>query len=345
MARAIADEIRVKLTGEEETHLASARQVNPEAYEAYLKGQFHWGKLTPPDLETALQYFESALKKDPDYALAHVGIAMVWGGRMQFGLVPHSEAAPKAKAAALRALELDSTLAEAHYALAAIRTWGDWDWEGGEIAFRQAIALNPNYPDPRAYYSHFLNMMGRSDEAMAQIERAMELDPFNPLFLGLYSVDLLFVRRYDEAIAQAQKVLRTVPNHVAANFTLQIAYQAKGMYEEWLAVAKVYWAAFGLREVEEALERGYGEAGYPGAMNLAAETLAADPQTSFFFDIALLYVFLGNNDRAFEWLERAYEAKDPNMPYIGLPIFDSLRDDPRFQDLLHRMNLPADEKE
>jgi TolB-like protein/Tfp pilus assembly protein PilF len=340
MARAIADEIRVKLTGEEETHLASARQVNPEAYKAYLKGQFHWYKLTPPGLEAALQYFQSALEKDPNYALAHTGIAKVWRGRAQMGLVPPSEAALKAKEAALRALELDSTLAEAHRLLAGMRAWVEWDWEGAEPEFRRAIELNPSSPDALASYSSFLNIIGRSEEAIAQIERAIELDPFNPLFLAWYSVDLLFARRYDDAIAQAQNALRTTPNHPVASFAIQMAYHAKGMYEEALAATKAHWAGLGHREVVDALERGYEEAGYKGAMNLAAETLAADTTYVSPYAIAILYARAGKNDRAFDWLERAVEARVPSTPFLGQPIFDSLRDDPRLKDLRRRMNLP-----
>ncbi len=340
MARAIADEIRVKLTPEEETRLASARVVNPEAYEAYLNGRFHWGKMTPPDLDTALQYFQSALEKDPNCAPAHAGIAMLWATLSQHGLVPPSEAAPRAKEAALRALELDSTLAEAHYALAGVKAWVEWDWEGADPEFRRAIELNPSGPDARAFYSSFLNIMGRREEATAQIERAIELDPFNPLFQAFYSVDLLLAHRYDDAIAQAQNALRTTPNHPVASSAIQMAYHAKGMYEEAMTATKALWAGFGHLEVEDALERGYAEAGYKGAMNLAAETLAANAQTTYPCDIAMLYVRAGKNNRAFEWLERAVEARDPNTPYLGLPIFDSLRDDPRFKDLLRRMNLP-----
>jgi serine/threonine-protein kinase len=342
VARTIAREIEINVAPEEERRLASVRPVDPEAYEAYLKGKFHWGKMGPGDLETALQYFELALEKDPDYAPAHAGTARVWATLSQFGLVPHSEANPKAKAAALRAVELDTSLAVAHSALASVRAWGEWDWEGADEAFRRAIELNPSDPDARAFYSHFLNIMKRPDEAMAQIERAVELDPLNPNIRALYSIDLLFARRYDDAIAQAQNALRTAPNHLVAMDMLFCGYHAKGMYEEHLATMKAYYAAFGLSEVEDALARGYAEAGYPGAMNLAAEALAAASETGSALptEVAKQYIFAGNNDRALEWLERSFEAHDPNLPYVGFPVYDGLRDDPRFKDILRRMNLP-----
>ncbi len=211
VAQKVAGSLALTLLPAEQARLANVRAVNPDAYEAYLKGMQHWYKLTPGDIDAAQRYFEMALEKDPNYALAYVGIAMVWGGRQQMGVASPSEAAPKAKAAALKAVALDDTLAEVHFKLANVKAWSDWDWAGAEREFKRAIELNPNYPDARAYYSHLLNNMRRPDEAMAQIERAMELDPFNELFQAAYAVDLLYVRRYDEAIAQCRNVLRTVP--------------------------------------------------------------------------------------------------------------------------------------
>ena len=338
VTRAIVDELQVVLTPQAEARLATARTVNPEAYEAYLKGQFHLGKLSPADLETALQYFELALEKDPEYALAHVGVGVTWSALKQMSVVPPHEAGPRVKAAALKALELDSTLAEAHSTLAILRTWTEWDWEGAETAFRQAIALNPNYPDVRAFYSHFLNIMGRPDEAMLQIERALELDPLNALIQGFYVWDLMFVDRYDDAIAQAEHVLMTVPNHPLALSGQGSAWHAKGMHEEWLARTKARWP-----ETVEALDRGYMEGGYQGARLRHAGWWEALSQTRYVspWHIARLYAAAGKHDQAFEWLERAFEEREPNMPYLkAYPQFDDLHGDPRFQDLLRRMNLP-----
>ena len=343
IARAVAGEIQVKLTQEEETRLASAHQVNPEAYEAYLKGQFHWGKLYPKDLEIALQYYELALEKDPNYALAYAGIAQTWSGLMQMGDVPPHEAGPRVKAAAMKALELDSTLAEAHYTLAVFRSWTEWDWEGAETEFRRAIELNPNYPDARAFYSHFLNMMRRPEEAMAQIERALELDPLNSLIQALYGVDLMIVRRYDDAIAQFQKVLSTVPNHGVALDMLGNVFYMKQMYEKALEQKKAYYTSIGLQDGANALTRGYEEAGYTGAMIYAAEILEVHSGTEYIMpsELANLYAVAGKNERALEWIERGVEARDPNIVYVGVfPQFDSLQNDPRFQELLRRMNLP-----
>jgi len=343
MARAIADKTRVKLTPQEETILASTRQVNPEAYEAYTKGMFHFYKLTPQDLEIAFGYFEFALEKDPNYALAYVGISLVWGGRQHQGLVSVSEAGPKAEAARLKALELDDTLEEVHYLLAVQRTWIEWDWEGAEKEFQQAIELNPNYPDPRAYYSWLLFYMERPEEAMAQIERALELDPFNVAFRSLYAWDLMYAHRYDDAVEHLRETLRTAPTDSMTLSALKSAYHLKGMYEEALEIWKTSFTVKGDREAEEALARGYAEAGYSGALSRVAETLIARSSTAFVtpWQIGTLYTRAGKNDEALEWLEKAYEAHDSNMPSISVdPIFDGLRDDPRFQDLLRRMNFP-----
>jgi tetratricopeptide (TPR) repeat protein len=338
VARTIAQEIEINVAPEEERRLTNARPVDPEAYETYLKGQFHWGKMGPGDLETALQYFESAMEKDPDYVPAHVGTAMVWATLSQFGAVPHSEANPKAKAAALRAVELDSSLAMAHFALASVRTWGEWDWEGADEAFQRAIELDPNDPETLAGYSHFLNIMKRPDEALAKIERAVELDPLNPMIQAFYSQDLMFARRYDDAIAQAQNALRTAPNHGVALSVLGEAYHLKGMHEEALAAVKAIYAWYGLKEVEDALDRSYAEGGYQGAMSLAAEEMAARFEKAC--TTANWYILAGNHERALEWLEKGLELHDPNMPYLGLPLYDSLRSYPRFKDILRRMNLP-----
>jgi tetratricopeptide (TPR) repeat protein len=339
---AITREVKVQLTPQEETRLTSTRQVDPEAYEACLKGKFHWYKLTRTDLDRALEYFELAREKDPNYAMGYAGIASVWVGRQQQGLVAAHEAMPKAKAAAFKALELDSTLAEVHHTLAGIHSWGDWDWVSGERAYRRAIELNPNYPDPRAYLSHLLYMMRRPEEAMAQIQRALELDPLNALFRAIYAMDLMYARRYDDAIAWLQDTLKASPNDLVALSTLRSAYHMKHMYNEALEIWKASYAARDDHEAEDALARGFAENGYHGALQRVAETLIARSRKTFVtpWQIGTLYTRAGMNDEALAWLEKAYEAHDPNMPYLSVdPIFDDLRSDPRVKEILRRMKL------
>ena len=343
MARAIASKMQVKLAPQEETRLASARQVNPEAYDAYLNGKFHWYKLTRSDLDSALEYFELALCKDPNYARAYAGVSEVWLGRQQQGFVPFSEAAPKAKAAATKALELDNTLSDVHHTLAVIKCNVDWDWEGSETEFRRAIELDPKYPNPRAYYSHLLHIMKRPKEAMEQIERALELDPLNALFQAMYAMDLMYARRYDDAIALLRNTLKTSPDDPVALATLRSAYHMKRMYNEALEIWKASYAAKGDHEAVEALARGFAEAGYHGALLRVAETFVARSRTTYVtpWQIGTLYTRAGKNKEALEWLEKAYEAHDPNSIYLSVdPIFDILRNEPRFQDILRRMKLP-----
>ncbi len=344
VARKVAEALALKLLPVEQARLASARAVDPDAYQAYLKGLHHWYKLTPGDLDSAQRYFELAIAKDPNYALGYAGIALVWMGRSQVGLVPPAEAAPKAKAAAQKAMELDDTVAETHYTLAVLRAWVDWDWAGAEREFKRAIELNPSSPDAPIYYSHFLMIMGRPDEAMPQARRALGLDPFNPLFHVLYAVDFLYIRRWDEAIAQARTALATAPDDAFANAVLWYAFRAKGMHKEALAAARVYMKGlYDDRAVDEALERGFAEAGYEEAMRRAAQPLIAHYHKSYVtpMDIASLYVEARETSRAVDWIEKGYEVRDQSTPYMGWPVFDSLRSDSRFQALLRKMNLPA----
>ena len=338
IATAIARAIKVKLTPQEQGRLASARPVNPEAYEAFIKGMFYLHKDTPEDVETAMPYFELAREKDRDYALAYVGIGMVWGFRGMLGVVPNREALPKVQEAALKAIELDDTVAEAHNLLASYRTWGEWDWAGGEAEFQRAIELNPNHTHTRAFYSVFLTAMRRPQEARAQIDRAMELDPLSSFYQGIYGGQLMRVRQYDDAIAQLRKAHGTEPH--LHGYSLWVAFHQKRMYEEAVAEAEKYFAVMGHSEVAEALTRGYDEGGYLRAMRLAAEKLAAR-SNALPARIAALYAHAGQKDRALDWLETGYEEQDQLMVDLGVdPTYDPLRSDPRFQDLLRRMNLP-----
>ncbi len=342
VAQAIANEIRVTLTPKEQAQLASARRVNPEAYEAYLKGRFHWYKLSREDLDTAMGYFELALEKDPNSALAYVGIAYVWLSRGETGVPPH-EAIPKAKAAALKALELDDTLAEVHEVLANVKLAYEWDWAGGEREFQRAIELNPNSADARFFYGDFLISMRRSKEGLVEIERALELDPFNLLLQCFFGWNLVYLRRYDEAIAQLRKTLSREPNSAAAHLGLWGAFWQKQMYEEALAEAQSYHTLLGYSEVAEVLSQSSVRSNYQGAMRLAAAALVARSKQTYVprNRIARLYAHAGEEDRGLEWLEKAYEERE--LPLCRLRVvwdWDSLRDDPRFQSLLRRMNFP-----
>jgi serine/threonine-protein kinase len=344
MARTITDKIRVNLTTEETTRLTNARQVNPEAYEACLKGQFHWNKFTAKDLETALQYFELALEKDPDYAPAYAGIASVWGGRTYFGMLA-SEVEPKRKAALDKCIELDSTLPKAHSMLAGTATWFEFDWDKAEREFLLTLELNPNYAKTRIFYGLFLTGMGRFDEAKSQMQHGLELDPLNSMYQTYMGKALERERRFDEAIAQYRIGLALEPEFVDALSGLRNCFHQKGMYEEALDATRRLFNARGDHDLIEAIERGNAEGGYQMAMRRAAEALADRSNRAYSMRIATLYTYAGEKDRALEWLEIAYQVRMQNLVYLNVyPKWDPLRDDPRFQDLIRRMNFPVDEK-
>ncbi len=340
VARKVAQALTLHLLPTEQKRLANVRAVNPEAYEAYLKGLQHWYKLTPGDLDSAQQYYELALQKDPNYAQAYAGLALLWGGRLVAGLVSPHDGVPKGKAAALKAVELDDNLAEAHYAVACVKSWQDFDLPGADAEWKRAIELNPNFPDARAFYSHYLMTMRRPDEAIPHIERALELDPFNSLFQSLYAVDLMYLRRYDDSIAAARKALRMAPDNGVAHSALWSAYFLKGMGKEAVVEAKA--AIPGDREMEQALDRGYAEAGFTGAMRRGGELLEARSHYTYVMPSLVLsfYTYAGERTKALEWLEKTFEAGDPGLAYLGMPDFDSLRSEPRFRDVLRRMKIP-----
>ncbi len=350
VAKEVAKALALKLLPVEEARLTADRSVDPEAYEAFLKGTYHWQMLSPENLDMAERYFEQALEKDPSYAAAYAGLAWVWVARQQMQVSSPSEAGPKGKAAAERAIALDESSYVAHEALAVISTWVEWDWQVAEREWQRTFELNPNNASAHAYYAHFLSIMGRVGEAVEHAERSIELDPYNPLFHALYGVVLVFDRRYDDAIAAARTGLAVLPGNPVAGGVLQEAFLAKGMEEEALEPLKERVA----RDPERlaAFERGLTEGGYEGAQLANGDLLAEryelakgvpDAGTKRVFlpwGIAVCYLDAGDYERAIDWLEEAYEVRDPNLTYIGLPSFDPLRSDPRFQALVRKMGLP-----
>jgi Tfp pilus assembly protein PilF len=304
---------------------------------------FHLQKFTPQDFEQAVQYFNAALEIDPDYALAHAGIARVWLYRNQFGVVLPSEAIPQAQVALERALELDDSLAEAHLVLASITTWYEWDWAAAGVAFKRALALNPNYAEALVFYSHFLAILGRAEESTAQIERALELDPLNPFFQGLYGIQIGMTGRLEDAIAQLRRTHELAPGFNFGRLALAYMLHLAGRKEEALAEVRTHYRSLGDEEILDALDRGESQAGYEGAMRGAADVFAERSRSQRVQPgvVSMHYEQAGDIKRALEWLERGYELRDPDMPYIGAtPISEEIRAQPGYQDLLRRMNLP-----
>lgn len=344
VARAIAQEINVTLTPEEEARLADTRRVNPQAYEAYLKGRFYLYKLSPAHYETALQYFESALKLDSSYAPAYAGIADVWGHLDQWGGVLPREAHEKLEAALTNALALDSTLAHAYVVLGTENYCYEWDWDASEAALKKAIELNPNHAEARLFYGDFLLSMKRPEEAVAQMKRALELDPLNPFSHTMLGWALFATRQYDEAIVQLQKALEAEPSISLALRCLWSIYYLKGMQDEALETAKRFYRAQDREEVVEDLAQGYDVGGYEAAYRVAADRLADRARRAYVpaMRIARLYTFAGDSEAALDHLEKAYEERFASMFSLNVdPHWDRLRDHPRFQALLEKMELDA----
>lgn len=345
MARAIAEKARINLTDDELTRLAGARQVDSESYDAYLKGKFHHYKANLNDLATAMLYYELAIEKDPDFALAYAGIAGVWLWRQQLGLASPDEAGPKIRKAIERALELNGTLAEAHQQLASMHVWGRFDWKAGEEAFKNSIDINPNYVEAHAYYSHLLLILRRQKEATEHIELALKLDPHNPVITTFYGLDLLTRRRYDDCISICREIIKKNPATLLAPSVLYEALFKTGRYEEAFEFIKLDFSnndrLEGIKHVFDQHEK----LGFAATLNLAADTLVAQSKSRFLPTVALvdLYLMAGNKERALDCLEQAYERHNPWLPYISArPLFDGLGDEPRFRELLRKMNLPSD---
>jgi adenylate cyclase len=345
VARKVASALALKLLPAEKTRLASARSVNPEAYEAYLKGSQYWIKMTKGGLDTAQGYFDMALQKEPDFAKAWAGLAWVWAVRNQMGYTPPSEAVPKEREAVLKAVALDDTLAEAHYALAVCKAWGELDPPAAGPEFERAVQLDPNDPNGVAMYSHYLAIMGHADEAMRQIDRAVSLDPFNVTIHSFRAMDLVFARRYDEAIAEARKALGMEPGNPVALTAEGLALVGTERYKQALpAIKEAYTQIYGLRDLDAVMARGFSEGGFEEAMRRGAGALSALAARGEALptDVAVLYVCAGDKSRALDWLEKGYEVRDPGLPYVGAyPFCDPLRAEPRFQVLLRKMGLPT----
>jgi serine/threonine-protein kinase len=344
MVSAIVRELRVQLTPGEQTRLASAGPVSSEAYEAYLKGRFHWFKMNRRDFETAMNHFQLALEKDPNYALAHVGISYTWAARAQLGMERPHKAYANAKVAALKALELDDGLGEAHSVLATVLFAYEHDWPAGEREFRRAIELNPNDANPHAFYGLLLAWTGRLEDGRAQLQRALELDPYNAFYQWQVGFHLLMARQYDQAIAQFRKVLEAEPDNGDANIFLIVALHQKGMHEEALALRKSRATLSGDQAFADALDRGYAQGGYRAALRLAAATLVARSRQGYVnpYAIAELYALAGEKDHALKWLATAYQERAGQILFIKVyPVWDPLRDDPRFQAVLRKVNFPS----
>jgi len=344
VAQAIANEIKIKVTPQEQVRLARARPVSPEAHEAYLKGRYYWNLRTQEGLKKGIEYFQQAIEKDPGCALAYVGLADSYLNLIGWDLAAPREAYPRAKAAALKALQVDETLAEAHVPLGAAGFAYDWDWAGAEKELRRAIELNPSYATAHNFYAQCLMFMGRHNEALAEIKRAQDLDPVSPIHNTVRGMVFFFARRYDEAVAECQRALELNAGFYPAHLFLAEAYEQERLYDK--AISE-YRKAIALQEgstrAAAGLARGYAAAGRrTEALKIISDLRQLSKQRYVSaYGITQTYIALGDFDHAWAWLEKAFEERSFQLIWLKVdPTIDPLRSDPRFQDLLRRVNFP-----
>jgi tetratricopeptide (TPR) repeat protein len=342
IARTIAEEVKANVTPDVQARLASARPVNPKAHEAYLQGQFFLNKLTDEDTQKATEYAKQAVQIDPDYAPAYGLLAQSYwySSKNAFGSLPDAEAAAKAKVAAMKALAIDDTLAEPHVALGDVLNFHEWDWAGSQREFKRAIELEPNSGLAHAEYAWCLADMGRQAESIREAKRAVELDPFSELAINTLTGIYYYGRQYDQALEHARKMLEMFPN---AYSWLTVILEANGINDQEVAAWQKGMTLSGEKpEDVAALGRAYQVGGIRGAWRWDLERLERLPRNEdAATEFAERYAALGEKDKALDWLEKGYEEHAPGMALTKVdPHYDSLRSDPRFQDLLRRMNFP-----
>jgi tetratricopeptide (TPR) repeat protein len=343
VARSIASEIRIELTPHEKAVLEPKKHVNVEAYEAYLKGRYFWNKRTADGLKMAVDYFNQTTGKDPNFAAAYAGLADTYAllGDWEYGVLAPKEAYPRAKAAAIKALELDNTLGEAHISLAFCLDNFDWDWESAGREFRRGIELNPGYATGHHWYAWHLTALGRNDAAVAEIQKAESLDPLSLIISADLAEELLVAHRFNEAIEQSRKTVNLDPFFGLAHFVLGQALTQQHLYKEAIAeLQKAIELSPGNTAVKANLAYAYAVSGMKGEAVKMLNDLKNRSSHAFSNapEIAVIYVGLGQKDQAMAWLEKAYVERF-NPAVLMRPCFDPLRSDPRFQDLLGRIGL------
>lgn len=345
ISREISVRLRLRLTAEAESRLKRRHTESTEAYHLYLKGRHFWHKFTDDAFRKAIQSFNQAVEIEPLYALAYVGLAECYGALGFYGYLAPAEAWPKAKAAATKALQIDESLAEAHATLAVANLFYDWDWNSAKRESRRAIELNPSYPPGYQYYSFFLLAMGRPEEAVAELQRTREFDPLSPVADYFTGVALYFSRRYDEATEQFRRILEFEPHFAEARRLLGVVYVQAGMPDKAIPELEEAAAALGSTPAGlGSLGRAYARAGQRAQAEEVLrrlERLAKEKCAGFVY-VAHVYIGLGENDRAFQWAEKAFEERSSWLAWLNAePWWDPLRADPRFQALVERVGLPS----
>ena len=342
VAQAVARQVQVKVTPQEQAHLAQVHCVDPEAYEAYLKGRHHWWYRRPAELGRAIPYFERAIAKDPAYAAAYAGLADCLTALSAWGLVPASEGCDKARQLAQRAVEMDHSLAEAHTALA-YATIYDYDFLTAEREFERAIELNPRYATAHQLFGFYLGVMGRYEEAYPELQRALRLDPLSSIINAFVGWVYLYGRRYDQAIEQFRKTLELDPSSGPAQAGLGWAHSRKSQHEPAISALRKACDLWPGSSPIGMLGEAYAVAGRCDEAQRVLEQLDQLSKQRYVtpYVVGRIYATLGQKNEAFHWLETAYQQRAEWMVLLKVDAcFDDLRPDPRFQDLMRRMNFP-----
>jgi serine/threonine-protein kinase len=339
IARAVARQVEATLTPEEHARLTNVREIDPDAYEAYLKGSFHLKKLTPEGIEKGLVYLNEAVEKDPGSPLTHAGLALGFSLAASHSRSPPRDAFQKAQAAYRKALELDDTIAEAHAALAETKLYREWDWEGAERAFRRAIELDPSLARSHVHYAWYLNLVGRQDEAVAEMKRARQLDPLDPLWAAWLGFIHWNAGEYEEALVSAREALELDPGDARAFRTLGLALAGKGSYQE--AIAAQEEAADRDPALRDGLAAAYARAGRRDQARQIATEMERAGDRADAYALARVWVALGDREQALRWIETAIERRHPFAPWAfrGLDFDQLLGDDPRYLALRTRVGL------
>lgn len=343
VASSIAEAIRVELTPHEQAVLKTVKRVNPDAFQDYLRGRYFWNKRTADGFKKSIDYFNKAIDQDPTYAPAYSGLADAYAlsGDWEYGVLPPKDAYPKAKAAATKALELDSNLGEAHISLAFALDAYDWNWESAGREFKRGIELNPGYATGHHWYAWHLTTLGRDSEAIGEMKKAESLDPLSLIISDDLAEELLIAHRYDEAMQQSRKTIEMDSSFAVGHYELGQVFVQKHAYEQAIAeLLKAIELSGGSMTCASNLAYAYAVSGNRTEALKILDDLKKRSANGFSNDpeIALVYVGLNDKDQAMLWLERAYQARF-NPSILFRPSFDSLRADPRFRDLLRRIGL------
>lgn len=344
LARTIAGEVQVLLTPEESAYLASVERVVPEAYENYLKGRFHWYRFGENDLNLALEYFQTSIDMDPNYALAYVGLADATATRAHIGLMPATHVFPKAIKLVKHALELDPLLAEAHDLSARIKFVWNFDWLGADRGFRESIRLKPSHPDARIVYSQFLGIQGRWEESLNQVKAGLELDPLNDWFRIELGSRQSWMGNIDKAIEEFLLIASEQPNWFMPYRYLWEVYSYRNEFDLALEAAVNYYQLLGEETYAEVISGYDGRTEFHAAMRALASAMIATSSESYVseIEIARIFAFAGDSGQTLNWLELAHTNRDPQLVYsVADPLFAHVWDETRFADLRRKMNLPA----